>query len=260
MEPRVCPECGAKNDPGEPQCLNCNLVFPRKPEVGLVGGPASIQADPTPPEPQPEYVPPPPPPPTESYAQSRPPGRGAGGFGALNASQPVAGLPQSARYQRLANSDDGVNWRVVALVVMVLSCSTFAAWWFFLRPPCPADTISRLIGAVEAGDYAAAKSCFTNSSLALLGVPSGNTGMAGGFVRTSARLNIRVVGTSYEGTQSEIAIVECEPTDGANMPPGITIRFQLVVLQEEGDWKIDVGKTLERARRQTSAQVRPSGG
>lgn len=259
MEPLTCPECGATNDSGEPRCSNCKLEFPKTPEVGLLGGPASIPANPTPPQPQqPEYVPPPPP--IDSYAPPSQPSRGAGGFGALNPSPPPTMPLQSARYERPARAEDGVNWRIVALVVVILSCCTLAAWWFFLRPPGPADTINRLISAVEGGDENAAKSCFTSTSLALLGIPSGNTGMAGGFVGGRARLTIRVVGTTYEGSEGETAVVQCEPTGSTNLPPGIQIRFELVLLQEEGDWKIDVGKTLERARRQMSSGIRPSSG
>lgn len=106
--------------------------------------------------------------------------------------------------------------------------------------------MQRFIDASKAGDYEKIKACLSQSFLDKMSrMPGGEEAMKNGLKQSAGQNSGGTVGkTTYEN-DGATAVVEVKPDDKAQLPPGMT-GVEMVLIKEEGQWKIDLETTGKR--------------
>lgn len=215
----------------------------------LLSGPESIKAPE--PEPQPRRAPHEPAPKPEDYDDLPPwqpddaPAAGAqsNSYGySSDSAVPASGSSPSRDELPIVVDDGIIQWKIIAAVTVLMAVLTYSTWYFLIRTPGPEETLTGFFQACTTQDLETMKPYLTKNSLDLIdavGYDRANrtTPMTGGD------LNMQIVGTSYEGSMRETAVVQVRP---GNAPPGVSLTFDFVLQKEDGGWKIDLPETGNR--------------
>ena len=145
---------------------------------------------------------------------------------------------------------------VIILLLLIIGGGAFAGWWFFIKAPTPEQVVQRLVNAAKAEDLEGVKSCFTKASLELVkNLPGGEDAFAKSVTGNAGLGNDVSVGkigpAVYEG--EDRALVEIEPEQKSTLPagPDIDIKSEMVLLREDGRWKIDLEQTVQHMMRRS---------
>ena len=238
MQVKVCPKCGSENKADKASCSGCYASLESVAPTEAKERPAPVQTQPAAQRP----------PAAQPLSSSGPAGAGAP---APNHRPPSTYGP-SFNERRSAPVKNGLNWGAIVFVVLLLGGAAFAGWWFFLKPASPEAVVQKFIDANKVGDYDALKSCLCQTNIAAIGrLPGGEEatrqkmkqGGGGG-----QQIDADIVNSTYENSGA-IAVVEVRPKDQKQLPPGVTTT-EVVLVQEDGKWKIDMGATVMRAMKQ----------
>ncbi len=246
MQVKVCPKCKAENKPENVTCSGCYASLDGV-QATESQGPAATPAQPP--------TPSGPPPPAQAPPQQRPPA--AQGPPPEQAS-PYGPPPAGAYGPRVRPAPEpvkqGSSVGVIILLLLVLGGGAFAGWWFFLKPPTPEQVVQNMLDAAKAGDFEGIKACFTQASVReLQRTPDGEKKAAEAIKRAFGQddtdSGVKIGKAVYEGDNR--AFVSIEPPEGKE-PAGFNIRmkFELVLLREDGRWKIDEQETEQRMMEQ----------
>ena len=229
MKIKVCPKCGSENKETNESCSSCYASLG---DVELTDSTIE-QAEPSSaetPAPAPSgYAPTPGP-------TARPPGH-----------TPIY-------RERPAPVRQGSGAGLVVFILILFAGGAFGGWWFFLRSPSPGEVVKQFVRAAEDRDADKIKSYLSQSTL-------NAPGFAEGFARgkeLAANIpkpeevkheRVKILSTTYEGAEKNTAIVTCEPEDNSKAPSvmGMDSKQEVVLVKEEGKWRVDLVTTLQRA-------------
>ena len=238
MKVKVCAKCGAENKESNESCSSCyaslaGVEFTESTKEPMVLPPAAQR----PAEPRKAETPAP-------TAQTPP----AGGPGGAPSYTPIY-------RERPAPVKQGSSVALIVVILILLAGGAAAGWWFFLRTPSPGEVVQRFVAASEGNDPEKIKSYLSQSTLNM-------PGFAEGFARgkelaakhskstqptKGQEVRVKILGTVYEGADKNTAIVTCEPEDKSKIPAGMNAKQEIVLVKEEGKWKIDLMATIQRA-------------
>jgi len=138
----------------------------------------------------------------------------------------------------------GVNWGAIVFVILLVGAAGFAGWWFFLKPSGPEAVVQRMLDASKQGDWDTFKSCFSQSTISALSfAPGGEEGMKQSFKSGQDDVD-KIMQTTYEN-DGNTAIIVVETT-ASRLPAGKRDQ-ELVVLRENGQWRVDLISSMARA-------------
>lgn len=141
----------------------------------------------------------------------------------------------------------GPNWGAIIFVILLLGGAAFAGWWFFLKPAGPEAAVQRMVDALNEGDWDKMKSCYTQSSVSLFAM-IGDEKMREVFAKSKGKdLGAKITKTTYED-DGKTAVVEVESPNGQGTMLAMKSQ-ELVLLQESGQWKIDIKSTAMRMQK-----------
>jgi len=241
MQVRLCPKCGSENKPEKASCSGCYASLESVAPTEAREKPA-VQAKPA----------------AQQLQAAQPlssPGPGAAGGGPPTPNYgPPPGAPSysygpAPNERRSAPVKKGPNWGAIVLVVLLLGGAAFAGWWFFLKPGSPEAMVQKFVNASTARDYDALKSCLSQEDVVAIGaLPGGEQALRNSWDQAAKQsasqdASYDVVKTTYENSGST-AVVEIKPKDQSKMPPGTT--KEIVLVQENGKWKVDMKATAMR--------------
>ncbi|MDH7602971.1 MAG: zinc ribbon domain-containing protein [Armatimonadota bacterium] len=258
MKVRVCPKCGAENNETRESCSNCYASLAGVEPTESTREPVTIPTGTGRPPRQPRREP-----------QTSPSSEPVRAEGAVNEDL-GAGVPgRSPFFYREPPPvvKQGSKVGLIVLALVVLAGAGFGGWYFVLRHPSPAQVVQSFIDACEAQDAEKAKSFLSKTTLQAPGVAEGFTkGFA--TARKLAREqgsqkssgSMKILGTSYEGSSKDTAVVASQPLDERGQPASGGMTVNWVLVKEEGVWKIDLVQTIQRvfaeAFRQMSTKQR----
>jgi hypothetical protein len=151
-----------------------------------------------------------------------------------------------------APAKSGVRaWVSISLLVVIVSAA-FSLWWFVVRDKGPGGVASQFIAAIGDGDARRVASMLTKVDVCLLEDDAGGVQhLVDGIRPAVVQGDLRVARVSYEGDKAIVKLEMC-----GTKPDG-TISDKpedLVLVQEDGKWKIDLIATLSRANTVASGQ------
>lgn len=248
MQVKVCPKCGAENKPDKASCSGCYSSL-----EGVVETEAKARPAPEPTQPQAQA-----PPPAQPLGQSplSGPATPTGPTPADNYAPPPGapspyGAPMTFPERRSAPASRGPNWGAIALVIVLLAGAGFGGWWAYNKffKPSPEAVVQKMIDATKAGDYDMLKSCLSQSSVSMMSMSVGEDEQAAREqMKKSAGKDpaTKITGTTYED-DGKTAVVSMESTKPlpAGMPASMKTT-EMVLLREEGQWKVDLVATSAR--------------
>ena len=169
---------------------------------------------------------------------------------AAQAPSPGPAMPSSAPVRQ------GSSAGMIIIILIIIAGAAFAGWWFLMRGGGgPEATIDRFVAAVKAGNFEGMKSTLSKSSTSMFAmIPGGEKAAMEGMKRDSSVANIKVIKTTYEG---ENAIVEVEEV--GKKPSGMAGMggpTELVLIKEDGQWKIDLMATGARAMQKMQEKMK----
>lgn len=236
MDVKVCPKCNAENKVTSASCSNCYS------SLEGVGVTQSQKAD------EPVVVKPQ----EEQPAAQRP--------AAVPLTGPAGQAPPGPYGPPPSPGPDPRTWRerpapakksssaaaIVLILILVLGGAAFALWHFVFSKSGPEQAVRGFFDAVKAKDAEKAKSYLSESTVSMMEAFGGQDAMAKAFSQPGAQEQgeVNIIKTSYEG---ENAIVEAEAA--GVMAKGLSAGMQsaeLVLVKEEGAWKIDLMQTVTR--------------
>lgn len=152
----------------------------------------------------------------------------------------------------------GPNVGAIVFVLILIAGAAFAGWWFFMRPLPPEQVVQKFMEAAKANDVEKVKPFLSKDSLDLLEQQRKMTGQTnmnmGGLTE-----DVEIGATKYEGTDKSIALVPIGPKDKSKIQPGQPSSIDLVLLKEEGKWKIDLKETMNRVMKMVFEEMRKKG-
>ncbi len=153
--------------------------------------------------------------------------------------------------RRSAPVSRGPNWgAIIFVLILLLGGGGFAYWWFMLRTPSPAAVVQQMADAAKAGDFDKWKECITRGSLALFQqIPGGEDTMRQAMKKDAGQdAGLTIGATTYED-KGATAIVNVTATNpkAEQMMSGMGGNVDLVLIREEGKWKLDFMATGMRA-------------
>lgn len=163
---------------------------------------------------------------------------------------PGPAVPSSAPARR------GSSAGLIILILVIIAGAAFAGWWFFLKGGGPEATVNRFSAAVKSGDFEGMKSTLSKGSTSLFAMmPGGEQAIMESMKKDTGNTDIKVIKTTYEG---ENAIVQVEKAGKVSSGGGPS---ELVLIKEDGQWKIDLMATAGRAmqKMREKFQNMPSG-
>jgi len=140
---------------------------------------------------------------------------------------------------------------LIAVILILIAGGAVAGWWFFLRTPSPGEVVQRFAVAAKDGDVEQIKPYLSQSTLDL---PGFERGMAAAKERAASHkepgkeedTRVKILNTVYEGADKNTAVVTFEPEDKSKAPAGMAKPQEVILVKEEGKWKIDLAATLQR--------------
>jgi len=244
MKVKVCPKCGAESKEDRESCSNCYASLSAVEPTESTNQPIIVGSRPgrAPRPPKSESQPSGPAEPTH------PQGSNLEGMG-------IESSGRSPFYYREppAVVSRRSNVGLLVFVLILLAGVGFAGWWFFLKQPSPAQVVQGFINACEAQDAEKAKSFLCKSTLNIPGVAEGFTK---GFAAarklgkdnhsSTSTGRIKLLSTSYTGTDKSTAIVASQSMDEKGEPIQPELTFDWVLIKEDGAWKIDLVTTVQK--------------
>lgn len=268
---KVCPKCGAESKTTSASCSNCYASLADVPETVSQKSQEPTAAQQQNPQKPPAQAPP------EEQAETGAAGLAAGQTAPVFSGQqpgqtqqtppspygpPPGAAPRPPSYgqshERSQPARTGSSAGIIALVLIVLAGAAFGGWWFFMRSSGPEQVVERFMAAAKSGDFAAFKSCLSESSVSMFNtIPGGEEKIAEEFKKQGGGKDFdgKILKTSYEGNN---AIVEISPADASKMPPSIKT-VDIVLVKESKEWKIDLEATVIRMM-QKAFKGMPQGG
>ncbi|MGB9620796.1 MAG: zinc ribbon domain-containing protein, partial [Armatimonadota bacterium] len=236
-----CPKCGSENKESNESCSSCYASIV---DVELTDSTR-----------EPMVIPPAPAKPAQPRA-AQPSAQQPQGPMHSGPAGPTGPVGHSPTYrERPAPVRHGSKAVLLVFVLVLVAAGAGAGWWFLLRQPSPGEVVQRFLSACEDENAEKAKSFLSKSTLSIPGMAEAFS-KAFSFARKTAKagdkqrdLTIRIVGTSYEGSAKNTAIVTWEPQDKTDIPSGIDARLDWVLVKEEGAWKIDLVESSNRTLR-----------
>jgi hypothetical protein len=142
---------------------------------------------------------------------------------------------------------------LIVFLVILIAAGAAAGWWFFLRAPSPGQVVQAFFKASKGSDVEKVKSYLSTSTLNMPGLAEGfQRGFEYAAKNRQAQADkeddadIKVLETKYEGTDRNTAVVTCEPTGQPIGWSGTGGKLDIVLVKEEGKWKIDMMTTAKR--------------
>ncbi|MCX8052380.1 MAG: hypothetical protein N3B12_01100 [Armatimonadetes bacterium] len=249
MKVKICPKCGSENKEANESCSSCYAsldnaelrestnepiaVPPSKPVTPRSSQPRASSTE----TPQSPYGPPVgsvvgPTRPVSTYRERRVPAKQGFGFGAF------------------------------VFILILLAAGGGSGWWFFLRPPNPGEVVLRFTAAQASHDVEKMKSCLSQNTLNWPGFSRGLEIGAKIAAKSEVEVpSVKILTTTYLGADKSTAVVTYEPCDKSKIPAGFDARQEMLLVKEEGQWKIDMIGTLQRAiKKAFGGAVKPGSG
>ena len=236
MQVKVCAKCGAENKETNDSCSSCYASLADARTAESTKEPIVLPPEPAErPERRPTETPTP-------AAQMPPPG------------PPVATSTYSPPFrERPAPVKQGSSAGVIIVILILIAAGAAAGWWFFLRAPSPGEVVQAFFKASKGADVEKVKSYLSSSTL---NMPGFADGFQRGFEFASKNrqsqggkkddADVRIFQTTYEGSDKNTAVVMCEPTGQSIVSSGTGGTIDIVLVKEEGKWKIDMMATAQR--------------
>jgi len=134
----------------------------------------------------------------------------------------------------------GPNVVAIVLIILLIGGAGFGGWWFLTRAQSPAEVVGGFVEAVKAGDGTKAKSFLTAGNVRDLERP----GPAAVFAKNLERgkdQHYEIGDTTNEGDSTAVVKLDVTMADNRNS------HEDLVLVKEEGKWKIDLQQTFIRS-------------
>jgi hypothetical protein len=242
VQVRVCPKCKAENKLSNASCSSCyaslegalmkevaDAIVPEaqqnaQPQIGAAPPPAPGMptiGGPRPAEGPPPGAPPSPygPPPSQVYT---PPSR-----------------------ENMRPTKQGPNVLAIVLIIVLLGGAGFGAWWMLMRPKSPDEVVNAFVSAAKAGDVEKLKSYLTTNCRSDFDKPGVIEGLKRSFgganAKESDESTVKAGKTTFEGDSK--ALVELLPAKSTNAAPNANTSLLMVLVKEEGQWRIDSKQT-----------------
>jgi len=243
MKVKVCPKCGSENKETNESCSSCYASLAEVELTESTKEPMVVAPAPAKPAEPPKAETPAAPPQAPLSPYGPPPG-------------PIArpaGYTPTYR-ERAAPVRRGSSAGLIVFILILLAGGAAAGWWFFLRPPSPGEVVQRFFKAAKDRDVEKLKSYLSQSTLS---VPGFSESFTRSFEFASknkesaddSAYRLKILDTAYEGAEKNTAVVTCEPEDKSKIPAGADPKQEVVLVKEEGKWKIDLMATAQRAIR-----------
>lgn len=227
MQVKICPKCGTENKDQNACCANCYAsldgvasTLSSKPDEPVV---VKKKAE-EPVQPSAYEAPPPPsqhrPTPYSNFERER-----------------LTPLPRRSPVGSI------IKFLVIAAL---LGGGGYAGWQYFAKPESPKECVRQFLNAFQQGDYNAIRPRLTSASIQLIKTQYGSEDAAASKLKEAASqvgsANPMANLTVYDGVSEgpDKSWVEVEPGTGRS-PLGL--KPGLVLLREEGRWKIDFPAT-----------------
>ena len=243
MKVKVCPKCGSENKETNESCSSCYASLAEVELTESTKEPMVVPPAPAKPAEPPKAQTPAAPPQAPASPYGPPPGPIA---------RPAGYTPMYR--ERAAPVRRGSSAGLIVFILILLAGGAAAGWWFFLRPPSPGEVVQRFAAAAQGNDPEKIKSYLSQSTMNM-------PGFAEGFARgqelaaknpkpkDDVDVRVKILSTVYEGAEKNTAIVTFEPEDKSKIPAGADPKQEVVLVKEEGKWKIDLMATAQRAIR-----------
>ena len=148
------------------------------------------------------------------------------------------------------------------LAIIVLAAAAFAGWWFLLKPKTPEQVVNAFIAAARAGDVEKVKTCVSSASRAELDESGAAEGLKRSFqknpnTKESDEEKVKIGETTFEGGSK--ALVEVMPTEPAAASAVGGMKVQMVLIKEEGQWRIDSKQTQDLMIKRVMEEIKKKG-
>jgi len=243
MKVKVCPKCGSENKETNESCSSCYASLAGVESTESAKAPMVLPPAPAKAAEPPKAETPAPPPQAPPSPYGPPPG-------------PIArpgGYTPGYR-ERAAPVKQGSSVGLIVFILILLAGGAGAGWWFLLKPQSPGEVVQGFAAAAQSNDPEKIKSYLSQSTMNM-------PGFAEGFARgqelaaknpkpkDDVDVRVNVLSTVYEGAEKDTAIVTFEPEDKSKAPTGMGMgaKQELVLVKEDGKWKIDLPASIQRA-------------
>lgn len=136
------------------------------------------------------------------------------------------------------------NGKIIAktLILLLLVSGGYGIWWYFNRQAGPEAAVRTFANAVKTNDMAKAKFCLSRDSINIINKFGGEKALFQIVKRFAGGASGKIIKTTYE---ENTAVVKVEPSDKSQFPGGMK-STEIVLVQENKEWKIDAALTIAR--------------
>jgi len=155
--------------------------------------------------------------------------------------------------RRSASISRGPNWVAIILTIVILAGAGCGGWWAYNKfiKPGPEQVVQNFMEAGKARNFEKMKDCLSQKTINMMQMAgdeeemrrSVESGNLGGF-------DGKIIGCTYDESNSNLAYVGLKPTNRKALPPGAT-SVEIACCKEDGSWKIDLMATMMRIVKKT---------